>query len=125
MTAPIVYQGIKFPFQSGSRSLPAQSTNEQLIQEGLIQLILTGVGERIMRPDVGCRATSFVFENNDAVLGNLLRAEVQGVVAKYEPRIQLTDIQVSQRSSEVLLTLRYVVLTTGRIGVATVAIPSL
>lgn len=124
MTAPIVYQGLKFPFQKGTLSFPDKSTNEQLIEEALIQLVLTGVGERIMRPDVGSRATSFVFENNDEVLGNLLRAEIQGIVAKYEPRIQLADIQVSQRGSEVVLTLRYVVLTTGRIGVATVPIPS-
>jgi len=124
MTAPVVYQGIKFPFQRGSTSFPASATDDELIKDSLLQLVLTMSGERIMRPDFGTKATAFVFENNDSVLGNLLRAEIQGVVAKYEPRIQLMDIQVEQRSTEIVVTLVYLVLATRRMGVASISIPT-
>lgn len=123
MAAPIVYNGIKFPFQKGGTSLPEAATDDDLIQDSLLQLVLTMTGERIMRPTFGTNAPSFVFENNDAVLGNLIRAEVQGVVAKYEPRVQLMDVQVEQKDSEVILTLIYVVLATRRASTATIAIP--
>ena len=123
MIAPVVYSGIKFPFQKGGTSFPAASTDEMLIRESLLQLILTMTGERIMRPEFGTNVLSFVFENNDDVLGNLLRAEIQGVVARFEPRIQLLDIGVARRSSEVILTISYVVLSTRRTGVAAIPIP--
>jgi len=123
MTAPVIYQGIKYPFQRGKDSLPASSTDDELIAESLLQLVMTMNGERIMRPDLGTNALTFVFEGNDAVLGNLLRAEIHGVVAKYEPRIQLVDIQVTQRDAAIILTLTYIVLATRRVGSSNIAIP--
>jgi phage baseplate assembly protein W len=123
MTTPIVYQGLKFPFQKGDTSFPAAATDDELIQDSLIQLVLTRNGERIMRPDVGTNALTFVFENNDEVLSNLLRSEIQGVVAKYEPRVQIIDMVVEQRDTTVILTITYVILTTGRVASATIPVP--
>jgi uncharacterized protein len=123
MATPIVYNGIKFPFQKGGTSFPRAATDDELIKDSLIQLVLTMSGERVMRPEFGTNALAFIFENNDDVLGNLLRAEIQGVVARYEPRIQLTDIGVTQRDSEVIITISYIVLATRRTGFAVVAVP--
>lgn len=122
MAAPIVYSGIKYPFQKGGTSFPAAVTDDVLIRDSLLQLVLTMTGERIMRPEFGTNALSFVFENNDAVLSNLLRAEIQGVIARFEPRVQLVDIQIEQRSSEIILTIVYIVLTTGKTGAASIPI---
>ena len=123
MAAPIVYNGIKFPFQKGGTSFPAAATDADLIRDSLMQLVLTMNGERIMRPEFGTNATAFVFENNDTVLSNLLRSEIQGVVAKFEPRIQLTNIMVERRGTEIVLTISYIVLATRKTGAAAVAIP--
>lgn len=120
MTAPIIYTGIKYPFQRGGTSFPAAATDDELIRDSLLQLILTMNGERIMRPEFGTNALSFIFENNDAVLSNLLRAEIQGVIARFEPRVQLVDIRIAQRASEIILTIVYVVLATGKTGAASV-----
>ena len=99
-------------------------TNEQLIQESLIQLVLTMRGERVMRPDVGCGATTLVFENNDSVLSNLLRAEVQGTIARFEPRVHLQDIIVERSDSEIIVTLVYIIIATRRPGSVSVALPT-
>lgn len=123
MTAPIVYNGIKFPFQKGGTSFPAAATDDELIRDSLLQLILTMNGERIMRPEFGTNAMSFVFENNDVVLSNLLRSEIQGAVAKFEPRIQLVDLQVERRRAEIILTITYIVLATRKAGAARIGIP--
>jgi phage baseplate assembly protein W len=123
MATPIVYNGIKFPFQKGGTSFPRAATDDELIKDSLVQLILTMNGERIMRPEFGSNALTFIFENNDDVLGNLLRAEIQGVVARYEPRIQITDIGVGQRDSEIIITISYIVLATGRASLAVVGVP--
>lgn len=123
MAAPIVYTGIKYPFQKSGTSFPAVATDDELIRDSLLQLVLTMNGERIMRPEFGTNALSFVFENNDAVLSNLLRAEIQGVIARFEPRVQLVDILIEQRASEIILTIAYIVLATGKTGTASVPLP--
>lgn len=124
MAAPIVYNGIKFPFQKGGTSFPRGATDDELIQDSLIQLVLVAVGERVMRPEFGTNALAFIFENNDDVLGNLLRAEIQGVVARYEPRIRITDIVTTQQDSEIIITISYIVLATRRTGMAVVPVPA-
>lgn len=121
---PVVYRGIKFPFQKGTMSFPKASTGDDLIQDSLIQLFFTTPGERVMRPDFGSNALSFVFENNDEMLASLLKAEIQGVISKYEPRVALSDILIEQQDSTVTVTVVYVVLSTGRTGIATVSLPS-
>lgn len=113
-TGPIVYRGIKFPFQKGTTSFPKAATDEDVIRDSLIQLVLTMNGERVMRPEFGSNALTFVFENNDVVLGNLLRSEIQGVVAKFEPRVMLEDIRVERKDTQIILTLVYIILATGR-----------
>jgi len=123
MAAPIVYNGIRFPFQKGGTSFPDGATNDDLIRDSLLQLVMTMNGERIMRPTFGTNAMTFVFENNNEALSNLLRAEVQGAIAKFEPRIQMSDLVVEQRGDEVILTIVYIVLATRKAGAATIAIP--
>ena len=124
MATPVVYNGIKFPFQKGGTSFPRAATDDEVIKDALVQLVLTMNGERIMRPEFGTNALTFVFENNDDVLANLLRAEIQGVVARYEPRIRITDIGVTQRDSEIIITIAYIVLATGRESLAVVPVPT-
>jgi len=125
MATPVIYKGIKYPFQKSGTGLPAAATDDDVIKDSLTQLIMTTNGERVMRPDVGTNAKAFVFENNDVVLGNLIRAEVQAVIGKYEPRVQLVDVRVEQRRSEVILTISYIVLSTRKPGSAAMAIPAL
>lgn len=123
MTTPVIYSGIKFPFQKGPGALPAPSTDDELIRESLLQLVLTMNGERIMRPGVGTNALSFIFENNGVVLSNLLRSEIQGVVAKYEPRVQVTDVVTEQRESTVIVTIVYLILASRTLSTTAITIP--
>lgn len=112
MAAPVIFNGISFPFRRGGTSFPAEATDDQLIKESLVQLILTQNGERIMRPDMGSNALSFIFEPNNLVLAQTLRAEIQAVVAKFEPRVVLTDVGVERDldAAQVIVTIEYVVI---------------
>jgi hypothetical protein len=125
MSDPVVYRGIMFPFQRGASSFPAAATDDALIKGAIVQLLMTAVGERVMRPDLGSNVQSLIFENNSAVLGNLVRSEVQGVLAKFEPRVQVLDVQVEQRESSVILTIVYVVLSTRKTSAVSIGVPAL
>jgi phage baseplate assembly protein W len=123
MTAPIIFKGIKFPFRRGSTSFPEAVEDDDLIKDSLLQLVLTMNGERVMRPDFGSNALSFVFENNDVVLGNLIRSEIAGVIAKFEPRVQVRDIRVERRVSSIILTISYVIIARRVASSVTVTLP--
>lgn len=124
MANPVIYRGIKFPFAKGSTSFPEAATDEALIENTLKQLFGVMQGERVMRPEFGSKVLSALFENNDGVLSGALRAEVQGLVAKYEPRVQIRDVEPQRRGSETSLLISYVVLSTGRLSAVTVGLPS-
>lgn len=126
MAAPIIFNGISFPFRRGGTSFPAATTDDELIKESLIQLVLTQNGERIMRPDFGTNALSFVFEPNNVVLEQTIRAELQAVIGRYEPRVLLTNIRTERRveQGEIIVTLEYVVVASRRSGTASVSLPA-
>lgn len=123
MADPIIFRGIKFPFKKG-RTFPERATDKEVIRDSLVQLILTSTTERVMRPDFGSNALSFVFENNDDVLAGLIRSEVQGVIAKFEPRIQTRNINVKRRDSSVIITVEYVILSSREVDRVGMEVPA-
>lgn len=123
MANGVIFRGISFPFRRGSTSFPAAATDDDLIRESLLQLVLTRRGDRVMRPDVGSNALAFVFEPNNPQLADLLRAEIQSLVARFEPRIVLEDVRVDQSGSDVLVTIDYIISATRRAGSASLSVP--
>lgn len=116
-----LFIGISFPFRKGTTAFPEAATDEALIRQSLIQLVLTGRGERVMRPDVGSSALAYIFESNDEFLYQRVEAEIMTLIARYEPRVALTGISVTSESSSrsqpqdksvVVITISYVVLAT-------------
>lgn len=77
-----------------------------------------------MRPDLGSGALGFVFEPNNAALGDHIRAEIYSVVGRYEPRVIIHEIRVDQLESEVLVTIDFVITTTRTASTVNVSLPS-
>jgi hypothetical protein len=108
-----LYRGIAYPLRKDSVALPAPATDDDLIKQDLIQLIMTGRGERVMRPDLGTKAFSYVFENNDDLLAEMIRTDLRAVIGKYEPRIIPRNIFVDKdEENAVVVTIEYVVIAT-------------
>ena len=57
-------------------------------------LLLTAVGERVMRFDFGCRAPQLVFAPGGQRYLRLLETTIREAVRDWEPRIDLIDVQV-------------------------------
>jgi phage baseplate assembly protein W len=121
MAVKTTYRGIAFPFGRSSSSLPAAVSDEELVAQSIQQIVLTAPGERVMRPDFGSNAYSFVFENNDEILEELIRSEVVGAIGKYEPRATVQNVITSREDSQIIVTIQFVVNLTGRL--ATVSVP--
>ena len=123
-----IYKGIAFPFGVGSGALPAPAVDDALIKATLTQLVITGNGERVMRPELGSGAYSYVFENNDELMAAAIRTSLANVIARYEPRVIVQRIDVEKDSSDgqyqdmVIVTISYVVVATQEQDNVTVAL---
>lgn len=118
------FLGIKFPFGRSSSAIPAAVEDSDLIKESLIQIVTTGRGERVMRPDFGSSAFSFIFENNNVILAELIRDEVTTAIAKFEPRVLVRGVSTERGDNEVVITITYIVNLTGQQDFVQIATPA-
>jgi phage baseplate assembly protein W len=100
MTTP-TYFGYNFPFIQNNIVLQQQS-DERLIKNYLIQLLLTEPGERVQRPGFGTRLRSFVFELEDSESIVSLRSSMLSAIEIYEPRVQVKDLIIEAGDNNVL-----------------------
>lgn len=107
-----LYRGLGYPFKRSKTAYPAAVEDNDLIKQSLFQIIRTGQGQRIMRPGFGTNLHQYVFENNGPVLAEMIRADLSISISRYEPRVILRNIEVTENDNELLLTVQYVVVAT-------------
>jgi phage baseplate assembly protein W len=66
------------------------------IQESVLQILGTRIGERLMSPDFGSRLHELVFEQNDSVLKALIRHYVIEALEQWEKRITVTAVEFGE-----------------------------
>lgn len=107
--------GWKYPIQLDQHGDFALSRYEQSIQEAIWTILSIAPGERLMRPDFGCRIHELVFAPNDAATIGLARFYVEDALRRWEPRIELIQVKVevdSGKPEELLISISYQVRTT-------------
>lgn len=112
MAIAAFFKGFKFPFSGGTTAYPEAAIDNDLIKQSLIQIVLTQKGERVMRPDFGSRAMTFVFENNNDALAEMIRTDISTAIAKYEPRVIVKKVDVAREENMVSIDIQYVVIAT-------------
>lgn len=100
-------RGISFPFRKGYTSFPDSTQDDTLVGEELRALILTPTGQRVMRPQYGCNARLYVFDNNDVLLRAKVRQEVLRAISQNEPRVKVTGIDVVSEENAVTVDIEY------------------
>lgn len=116
---------ISFPFRKGDFAFPQVATDADAIRASIIQIITTTKGERVMRPDFGCNAFSYVFENNGSDFRINAEREVRQSIAKWERRVRVNSVNISSNEitepGQILIDIVYTILSTGEVSSATVA----
>jgi len=113
------FRGINFPFSRGLQSFPEKVSDDELLRQSMIQIIMTPRGERVMRPDFGADAYALIFANTGDVFEQDIKNAVMSAIAQYEPRVIVLDVRVTEEDtktgggqSEVKIDIDYVVLAT-------------
>ena len=89
-----VGSGLAFPLRVDASGSIALVSHEREVEEAIRIIIGTAPGERPQRPEFGCRIHDRVFSPADAPTFGLIAADVRSALARWEPRIDVADVDV-------------------------------
>ena len=92
--------GWKYPVRTDVDRKIAMSEHEEDIKEAIWIILGTAKGERVVRPDFGCGIHDFVFAPINTATVNLVENAVQEALTLWEPRIELTKVEVSTEQAD-------------------------
>ncbi len=105
-------QGLAFPLQVTPRGEIALAKGRTDIEQAIRIILGTMPGERVRRPEFGCRAYELVFEPRNATTKSLLALYVQEALRRWEPRIEVTDVNVTEdkmSDGALLVEIKYII----------------
>lgn len=86
--API-YFGYNPPFFGGHQNILSKQSGDRIVKNDLRQLILTSIGERVMRPKWGTIIKKLLFELITDELIQEAEANINEMIGLYEPRVSV------------------------------------
>ncbi len=86
-------QGLAFPLQLNARGGLALAAGERDIEQSIRIILETMPGERVMRPEFGCRVKELLFAPRNAATEGLLIQYVEQALGRWEPRIDLLTVE--------------------------------
>ena len=87
-------RGVAFPLQVDSRSGIALASAEHDVEQAIKIILETSPGERVMRPEFGCRIHELVFAPHNAATEGLIIHYVEEALERWEPRVEVQEVRV-------------------------------
>lgn len=75
-----------------------KKTDVEAIKASLKNLIQTKNYERPFQPEIGCQIHGLLFENFTPVVKQIMRRTIEQMIDKFEPRVTLTDVIITDDS---------------------------
>lgn len=106
------YYGIKFPFTHNNGEGLFLDLNRKITDKTaseILHVLLTPVRSRIRKPDFGTNLAKYIFEPNDELVWENVKAEAVTAVNRYVRNVTLTDVIVvgDEEEHHVFLDLKY------------------
>jgi uncharacterized protein len=95
MAQEFIGSGWAFPLRTDSTGGIALVSHERELEEAMRLVLSTSYGERPMRPEFGCGIHDLVFAPADATTAGRIAWEVRTSLARWEPRVEVVDVDVS------------------------------
>jgi phage baseplate assembly protein W len=102
--------GIAFPISLDSGGRVVMNSLDEHVRQSILLILRTAKGERVMRPDFGAGLQEVVFSPIDASTAALVQHEVKDALVKFEPRIDVLNVDVSadrQQEGVLLINVEY------------------
>lgn len=88
--------GWAYPLQFSPRGRMALATGQHDIEQSIRIILGTVPGERVMRPEFGCRAWELLFAPHNPATEGLLMNYVEQALGRWEPRIDVLGVAVAR-----------------------------
>ena len=96
----IIGNGWAFPLSIGSQGGFALTGEHSEIDQAIIIILTTAIGERVMRPTFGSRLYELIYEPCSAHTLALAEQYVRDALAMWEPRIEVTGVLATYEDNE-------------------------
>lgn len=87
--------GWAFPVGIDARGRINLARHERDVEQAIRIILMTPKGQRVMRPEFGCRIHELVFSPNDAMTAGLGAYYVEEALAMWEPRIRVLEVDIT------------------------------
>jgi phage baseplate assembly protein W len=94
MNNPLIGRGLRFPFFPDANGSLGYVEDNENIQQSLKILLLTELGQRVMRYEFGSRVAESVFAPNSDQFRGRLSTSIREAVRDWEPRIDLDQVRI-------------------------------
>ena len=81
-------KGLRFPVSVNLNGGVSSSALDENVRQSLFIILGTAPGERIMRPDFGCRIHDLMFAPNNDITAARAEVYCEEAIYKYEPRVE-------------------------------------
>ncbi|ACL75863.1 GPW/gp25 family protein [Ruminiclostridium cellulolyticum] len=95
-------KGLRYPV-SAKKSKLCTSVGEESIKESIMLILGTSRGERVMRPDFGCRLNDMLFSSNELGTATLIQTYVEEALLNWEPRIEVESVTATMNQTEPII----------------------
>jgi hypothetical protein len=90
----IIGSGWAFPPHLDERGRLALVSGPTEIEQAMRIILNTAPGQRVMRPEFGCRLNELVFAPNNSRTAGHAERHVREALGRWEPRIRVTSVAV-------------------------------
>jgi phage baseplate assembly protein W len=99
-------KGWNYPVAPAGRGRLEYAAGPDKVAQSIWIILDTDPGERVMRPTFGCGLRRYLMAPNTAATRALIEHDVQIALANFEPRINVTDLQVTPGDEAALVLIR-------------------
>lgn len=107
--------GFDWPLRVNQSGAISTTSRRDGLDGALIMILSTAPGERVMRPEFGCKIWNLLFEPINANTLGLMAEAVREALGRWEPRVDLIDVRVvpdQDRHGQVAINIDYAIKTT-------------
>ncbi len=93
-------KGLRFPVSINLNGGVSSSQLEENVRQSIFIILGTAPGERLMRPDFGCRIHDLMFAPNHEMTAARAEIYCEEAIYKYEPRIERVSCRALPNASQ-------------------------
>lgn len=97
---PFLGKGWRFPVAINLTGGLSSSQLEESVRESIFIILGTAPGERVQRPQFGCRIHDLMFDPNNSITAARAQYYCEEALYKYEPRLKQISVEAAPNRVE-------------------------